>query len=207
MKRAHVLNLGLSNLTSVVNTLHDLGLEAQEISSERVNDLTNCDLLVLPGTGSFGAAVARMASFGAADVIKKFIDDDGSVLGLCLGMQLLFPDSQETPGALGLSVIPGKVTRIPSSNQSRVHIGWSRTTPDPTFIRDTKLTELDLYYLHSFKCVPDDETVVSYTSEFAGQTFCAGVRHKNVVGLQFHPEKSAKAGMRVLDYEIGRLIA
>jgi glutamine amidotransferase len=191
----------------VVNTLNDLGLEAQEISGERVNDLADCDLLVLPGTGSFGAAVERMASLGAADVIKKFIANDGPVVGLCLGMQLFFQNSQETPGALGLSVVPGKVTRIPPSKKSKVHIGWSRTTPDTKFIRDTGLTDLDLYYLHSFKCVPDDETVVSYKSEFAGQTFCAGVRYKNVVGLQFHPEKSAKAGVRVLDYEIGRLLA
>lgn len=207
MKVVNILNLGISNLTSVSNSIRDLDLKVLEVRFENVESLSDCDVLVLPGTGHFGTAVSKLDGVDLRQRITEFSHSGGPILGLCLGMQLLFERSAESPNARGLGLLEGNVEALPRIANRGVHIGWSETMVDPEVRKATSLESMEMYFLHSFHCVPKDQTSVAYRSTYEGFSFVAGVRDNNLVGLQFHPEKSSKAGAIVLGHELGRLLA
>jgi glutamine amidotransferase len=198
--RIVVPDLGLSNLWSVGRALEVLGHEA--VPTRDPETVAAADFLVLPGVGAFGEATSRLAQTGIGEAIRAAAGRGGRVLGICLGMQLLFESSEEAGGSRGLGLLPGDVARL--SGEARVpHIGWNRVVATergaPLFGNGSGA---DLYFVHSFAARPSSEDVVLARC-FHGESFPAAVRQGAFLGFQFHPEKSGEAGVRLL----GRAIA
>lgn len=189
-----LLDYGINNLRSIANALRDLGAEV-EIQKE----FSPRDKLVIPGVGAFGAAMAELAP--SIEAIRRYADDGGEVLGICLGQQLLFERSEEhgaTAGGLGL--IAGDVTYLPRDEGVKVpHIGWTPVKFAPgSRLGNGLADDVHLYFVHSLRCMPSDDAVTTGVAEH-GVPFAAVVEAGNVSGVQFHPEKSGEAGHRLLE--------
>lgn len=150
------------------------------------------DALVLPGVGAFGAAVRALGDAGPR--VRRALDDGLPCLGICLGMQLLFRESEEGAGR-GIGILPGRVRKLEADRVPQM--GWNdvETTADPLFrgARDPVA-----YYANSYVCVPEDRDSVIAWSSYAGERFAAAVRKGRCVGVQFHPEKSSRDGLRIV---------
>jgi glutamine amidotransferase len=186
-----LFDYGTGNLHSLAKAIqaggHDVTIESDP---ER---LLAADALVLPGVGAFGAAAALLAP--AADSIREAIESGFPCLGVCLGMQLLFDGSEEGSGP-GLGILPGQVRRLRARRVP--HIGWNRVDPigsDPLF---EDAGDSLVYYANSYVAEPDDDACVLAYTEYGGRRFVAAVRRKRTWGVQFHPEKSDVAGLRIL---------
>jgi glutamine amidotransferase len=188
--RVTILDYGAGNLHSLAKALDD-GVSSVRVEEDPVAAL-DTDVLVLPGVGAFGHAASRLAP--ARDALRDAIRGGLPCVGICLGMQLLFNESDEGDGA-GLDVIDGRVTRVRARRVP--HIGWTtiEETSDPAFAR----TPLDVaYYANGFACRPTRPDVVRAWSIHEDDRFPAMVREGSAVGVQFHPEKSSRAGVAFL---------
>ena len=189
--RAVIFDYGAGNLHSLAKALEGDGISVEVEADPR--RAVEADVLVLPGVGAFGAAVARLAE--GRDAMRDAILGGLPTIGICLGMQLLFDASDEGPGA-GLGVIPGRVTRLVAKRVPQ--IGWNDlrlVENEPLFVQ----APLPIaYYANSFVCRPDDERTVIAWSSHEDDRFPAAVRFGRTVGVQFHPEKSSTAGVRFL---------
>lgn len=157
------------------------------------------DVLVIPGVGHFGTCVARLRESGLVDVIAAFIAQQRPVLGICVGMQLLYGGSDEAPDP-GLGLLAGRVRRFPEGAVVP-HMGWDVVRAAPGRAADPILAGVDgerLYFAHSYYAVPEDQEHVVATCVYAGAAFPCVVRQGSVVGTQFHPEKSGAVGARLL---------
>jgi len=188
--RLAVIDHGAGNLVSIQRALEVVGGEPR--IAEGPADLAGADAVVLPGVGATGAAMARLDEQGLVEPLQTW---DGPLLGICVGMQLLFDSSDEDGGAC-LGVVPGSVRAI--SGRPLPHMGWNDvwTSDDPLF--DGVASGSLFTFVHSFAAVPDDPSIVTATSDHGGR-FVAAIRDRNYLGLQFHPERSAAAGLRVLE--------
>ena len=160
--------------------------------------------LILPGVGAFGEAMQNLRKSGVDEALQEAKRAGATILGICLGMQLMFTTSQEDGVHEGLDWIKGTVARFPGLPGLRIpHMGWN----DLAFARDSALTQgvgagPDVYFLHSFHCVCEDATDVLATSEY-GIRFTAMIARDNLYGIQFHPEKSQQAGLMMLRNFVG----
>lgn len=198
--RIVVPDLGLSNLWSVRRALEVLGHEA--VATQEPEVVAAAGFLVLPGVGAFAEAARRLDQTGIGAAIREAAGRGRPVLGICLGMQLLFDSSEEGGESRGLGLLPGAVVRL--CGGARVpHVGWNRVTATE---RGATLfgngAGADFYFVHSFVARPDAESLVLARC-FHGESFPAAVRQGAFLGFQFHPEKSGEAGVRLL----GRAIA
>jgi len=197
-----VVDYGVGNLRSVANAFDAIG-QPVTISSD-VQDLRTAAGIVLPGVGAFPDGMRRLHAAGVVDVLTEEVQGRGKpFLGICLGMQFLADESTEGEGARGLGWIPGTVRRLePKDPRFKVpHIGWNELalTRDSTLYAD--LGEEPVYYfVHSYHFAPspDAADVVTATC-WHGETFAASVERGNVFGVQFHPEKSQRVGLRILE--------
>ena len=189
--RAVIFDYGAGNLHSLAKALQGDGVSVVVEAEPR--RAVEGDVLVLPGVGAFGAAVARLAE--GRDAMRDAILGGLPTIGICLGMQLLFDASDEGPGA-GLGVIPGRVARLAAERVPQ--IGWNDlrlVEGEPLFVQ----APLPIaYYANSFVCRPDDERTVIAWSSHEDDRFPAAVRFGRTIGVQFHPEKSSTAGVRFL---------
>jgi glutamine amidotransferase len=156
--------------------------------------------MVLPGVGAFGAAMAEMHQRGLDETVHNHVGSGGYLFGVCLGMQLLTSDSEESAGVDGLSLIPGHVRRLTPSAGARVpNMGWA---PSGAVRDDERFAVLnrpvDFYFVHSFAVVPDEDADVLARSEFGDAPFVSAIARDNVIGVQFHPEKSSRPGSELL---------
>ena len=196
MTSVALLDYGMGNRRSVEKALEHVG--AQVLRTGDPELVAAADGLIVPGVGAFPEAMRRLRTAGLDDVIRERAASGVPVLGICLGMQLLFDSSTEHEGAEGLGLVPGSVTRLETRGAKLPHIGWNEVV----FRRPGVLTE-DLgptcafYHVHSFVCRPSDEADVVGTGEY-GETFASIVERGNVMGAQFHPEKSSRAGLALL---------
>lgn len=189
--RVAVLDYGVGNLHSLGKALERAG--ARVVAEREPAAALRAEALVLPGVGAFGAVAGRLAS--TAPALRDALAAGHPCLGVCLGMQLLFDDSEEGGGA-GLGALRGRVRRLSAGRVP--HMGWNRVAPaaDPLF---TGLDPLVAYYAHSFVVEPaEPEAVIAWT-EYAGDRFPAAVRRGNTWGVQFHPEKSGAEGLRLIE--------
>ena len=191
-----VIDYKMGNLHSVMNALSFLGIEAT-VSSD-IADLRRADKLILPGVGAFPDAAASLKSSGLFDEIIAECRDGKSLLGICLGMQLLFEESLEFGTNKGLGLIPGRVIPIDSHGLKIPHMGWNSLTNHQNDKLISGVNDGDyVYFVHSFRADTSDENIVSST--YYGEKIPAIVKSKNlnVWGAQFHPEKSHNTGLKM----------
>jgi imidazole glycerol-phosphate synthase subunit HisH len=192
-----VLDYGMGNRRSVEKAFEHVGARTVITSDHAV--IRAADALVLPGVGAFPRAMANLRSLGLDVVIHERVADGTPLLGICLGMQLLFDGSTELDGAHGLGLIAGDVVPLEASGMRVPHIGWSEVR----FERHCALTDglpvagAAFYHVHSFVVRPSDAGDVVGTTEY-GERFVSFVAREKVFGVQFHPEKSSRDGLAVL---------
>jgi imidazole glycerol-phosphate synthase subunit HisH len=195
-----VINYGMGNLNSVMNMLKKLNV-ATEITSD-ISVIAAATKIILPGVGAFGSAMEQIDQLGMRSILnEKALQQQIPILGICLGMQLLTRGSEESPTAAGLGWIAADTVKFQFSNaQIKVpHMGWSLTEMQGSsplhegFENDTRF-----YFAHSYYVQLDNHNKGIMTTEYGGTVFQSGVQDKNIVGVQFHPEKSHRFGMQVL---------
>lgn len=192
-----IIDYDAGNIKSVEKALQFIGEDA--VITREQEQILQADGVILPGVGSFGDAMDKLNSYGLVEIIRKCVDRGIPFLGICLGLQLLFESSEESPGVQGLQLLKGKIVRIPSLPGLKVpHIGWNNLELSNQGRLFEGLPENPyVYFVHSFYLQAADESQVTATTEY-GVRIHASVEKGNVFGCQFHPEKSSDAGLEIL---------
>ena len=192
-----ILDYDAGNIKSVEKALQLLG-EETVLTRDR-DTILSSEKVILPGVGAFGDAMANLEKYGLVGVIHEVVDREIPFLGICLGLQLLFEASEETPGLKGLGILKGRILRIPETEGLKIpHMGWNslhiqnegrlfKDIPEDTYV----------YFVHSYYLQTENETIVKATCEY-GTTIHASVEQGNVFACQFHPEKSSRFGLQIL---------
>jgi glutamine amidotransferase len=200
--RVAVVDYGAGNLRSVSKALVRSGFVADVTASPE--GIRAADCVVLPGVGAFADAMKRLEATGLGSAVREALDAGRPYLGLCLGLQVLFEESDEHGVTKGLGVLPGRVERFPERDlEGRPlcvpHIGWNRVSFLGAHPMLEALPADDFYYfVHSYRAVPAQEEHIVGHSQYGGR-FAAAVARENAFAVQFHPEKSQRAGKRLLD--------
>lgn len=192
-----IIDYDAGNIKSVEKALLSLG---EQVKITRVpEEILNADGVILPGVGAFGDAMKRLESYDLIKTIGQVAERRIPFLGICLGLQLMFESSEESPGVKGLGLLPGRILRIPDAGGLKVpHIGWNnlkyphegrlfRGLPEDSYV----------YFVHSYYLQAEDEGIVTATTEY-GTLIHASVEKDNMFACQFHPEKSSAVGMKIL---------
>lgn len=192
-----IIDYDAGNLKSVEKALKYLGQDV--IVSRDSSEILQADKVILPGVGSFGDAMNNLDHFNLVDTIKKVAEKDTPFLGICLGLQLLFEKSDETPGAEGLGILKGEILRIPPKEGLKIpHMGWNSLH----FAHNGRLFQgieegAYVYFVHSYYLEAEEESIVKASAEY-GVHIHASVEKENVFACQFHPEKSGETGLKIL---------
>lgn len=193
-----IIDYDAGNLRSVEKALLSLGEEVL-VTRDR-EELLAADKVILPGVGNFGDAMEKLKAYDLVRVIQELAERGKPFLGICLGLQLLFERSDEAPGVEGLGILKGEILRIPDKEGLKVpHIGWNslhlqnegrlfRDLPEGSYV----------YFVHSYYLKAENPQIVKATTEY-GVTIDASVEQGNVFACQFHPEKSSRVGLRILE--------
>lgn len=189
-----IIDYGMGNLRSLINAFRYLG-ERVKIS-ESPKEIKKGRKIVFPGVGHFGRAMKNLKKKKLDLAILKIIEKGIPFLGICLGFQLLFEKSEEDPKVKGLAVLKGKVLKFKKIKTP--HIGWNKINIKKrgTIFKGIK-NESFLYFMHSFYLKVQDEKMIAATTDY-GKEFCSAIELKNIFGVQFHPEKSGKIGLKIL---------
>lgn len=185
-----VVDSGICNLGSITTSLERLGAEVRHLRAP--DDFQNLDRVILPGVGSYASGMAALREHDLITAIQDFSASGKPLLGICLGMQLLFDSSQEFGATDGLGIIAGRVTRIESDTLPVPHMGWNRIDARADALPFVESGRW-FYFVHSYVCTPIDPAHVAGETDYSG-AFCSVVKRDNVVGIQAHPEKSQHAG-------------
>jgi glutamine amidotransferase/cyclase len=193
-----LLDYGAGNVRSVRNAIRSLGCEVREARS--ATDILTADKLIFPGVGSFGLVMSRLQEDGFGDAIRTRIEQDKPFLGICVALQALFEGSEESPGIAGLGVLPGQVKRFSGSGLSVPHIGWNGIRLYKQCSLFDSYGQEKLYFVHSYHGTVADvpEAWLLSTTDY-GEEFVSGVCRGNCVAFQFHPEKSGRPGLAILE--------
>lgn len=196
MSRVAIIDYGVGNLRSVEKAFAATDCEA--IVSGDEEHLRAAEKLVLPGVGAFGACMRALRERGFDELVRERVQEGTPLLGVCVGMQLLFDESEEFGATPGLGLLRGRVRRF-SDDLVVPHIGWNRIEQ----IRENTLFDgvtnrSFFYFVHSYYCEPSDQSVVAGETEY-GLNYASVVAKDNICGVQFHPEKSQDAGLRLLN--------
>ena len=201
-----IIDYDAGNIKSVEKALHYIGQEC--VVTRDFNEIRNSDRVILPGVGSFGDAMAHLKKYELDKVIREVTEKGKPFLGICLGLQLLFEESEESPGVKGLGILQGKIIRIPDDNGTLKipQIGWNSLL----FPNEGKLYKglnegCYVYFVHSYYLQAQDPSIVVATTEYGTQIH-ASVEKDNVFACQFHPEKSSTVGLKILEnfIQLGR---
>jgi glutamine amidotransferase len=201
-----VVDYGMGNLRSVQKAFERLGWPA-EVTSEPAA-IERAPGVVLPGVGAFGACMRNLEAYGLVDSVRRVLDAARPFLGICLGMQLLFEESEEFGREPGLGVLPGRVRRFPASPERKVpHMGWNslairRAHPGLEGVEEGAY----VYFVHSYYVEAGDEADVATTTPY-GLDFVSAVAREHLLATQFHPEKSQRVGLRLLDNFVRNVVA
>ncbi len=192
-----VVDYGMGNRRSVEKALEHVGVRAcVSADVERLRDAAG---LVVPGVGAFPRAIERMHALGLDELLRERVAAGTPVLGICLGMQLAFESSTELGGASGLGIVPGEVRALQPGALKLPHIGWNEVsfTKPGSRLSGTLPSRCAFYHVHSYAPVPTSSADVLATADY-GAPFVTAVEHGSFYGVQFHPEKSSAAGLRLL---------
>lgn len=200
--RIAALRTGVGNVRSVLRALDRTVPGAKDIvATADPEEVRRADVLVVPGQGSFGA-FADALDGGLREVLIEKIRAGTPYLGICLGLQILFDEGDEAPGARGLGIFRGRVVRLVPGKHALPHMGWNRAEsakPSTVFV------PAHYYFAHTYAAAPTNPSVVLATTTYGEQTFASAVAHDAIVGVQFHPEKSQRAGLSLLERFFGAL--
>jgi glutamine amidotransferase len=210
MSGAIVVDYGIGNVFSVCNALRAIGCEAQLTGD--LAAIRKADRVILPGVGAFARAMDALHARGISDALRDFVATGRPFLGICIGMQVLMDRSSEFGDTQGLGFVPGTVERIasqsPFGHHLRVpHIGWAPLVPSHGSGEGWRRTALEgadaagdaVYFVHSYHCQPADPQQRIAHVDYDGLEVTAAIRRDNITGLQFHPERSGKAGQKILE--------
>ncbi len=196
MTRIAILNYGMGNLRSVEKALERVGVEAPITSDPDAARAAHG--VILPGVGAFPLAMRRLHELGLDALVAERVGAGTPVLGICLGLQLLFERSSEQSGADGLGLVAGEVTALDAPGLKVPHIGWEPVRWErPSELTEGLETETPFYFVHSFGVLPEDPADALGTAEW-GERFACAIARPPLYGVQFHPEKSSGAGLRLL---------
>ena len=193
-----IIDYDAGNIKSVEKAIQSLGEEAVVTRDPKV--ILSADGVILPGVGAFGDAMAKLEGYHLVDVIRQCVSEKIPFLGICLGLQLLFESSEESPGVKGLGILEGEIVRLPVESGLKIpHIGWN----DLKLPRRGRLFEgieegAYVYFVHSYYLKAKDPEIVMATTEY-GTTIHASVEKGNVFACQYHPEKSSGVGLKMLE--------
>ena len=195
-----IVDYNMGNLASVINAFAKVGADA--VLESDPSKLAQYDKLILPGVGAFGDAMEHLKSNSMDEAVKAFADSGKPLLGICLGMQLLFESSEEFGSTKGLGLIPGKVVAFDESKfdhpQKVPHMGWNELfVQNDTAIFSGLHKDFYLYFVHSFHAVCDDKYAIGKTHY--GYSFVSAVQNGNIYGIQPHPEKSHENGLKIIE--------
>ncbi len=192
-----IIDYDAGNIKSVEKAMAFLGQEAAVTRDK--DTILSADKVILPGVGSFGDAMGKIRQYGLEPVIRQVAESGTPFLGICLGLQLLFEQSDESPGVPGLGILKGKILRIPETEGLKIpHMGWnSLAFPVKGRLFSGLPEEPYVYFVHSYYLEAADEQIVTAVAEYGTQIH-ASVEQGNVFACQFHPEKSSDAGLHIL---------
>ncbi len=193
-----IIDYDAGNIRSVEKAVRYLGKEVTVTSEPE--EILAADRVILPGVGAFGDAMKRLHAMGLVEVIRQVADRGTPFLGICLGLQLLFEKSEESPGVPGLGLLQGEILRLPEHPGLKVpHIGWnSLKYPNPGRLFRGIPEDSYVYFVHSYYLKAQDEGIVTATTEY-GTLVHASVESGNLFACQFHPEKSSETGLTILE--------
>ena len=200
-----IIDYGFGNVRSVVNALETVNLSPQVVSEPE--DISDFGHIILPGVGAFATAMRVIEDKGLDDAIRASVNAGANVLGICLGMQLLFGTSLEFGSHPGLGILEGTVVPLVdpadvSPGLKSTHISWERVQPANSGRLSSWFSDSadEYYFVHSFAAQPLSQQIIAGTSHYRGIEFAAAVEHENVAGVQFHPERSGKGGLSLLSH-------
>ena len=202
-----IINFPFCNISSVVRCFESLSPCVSLLSGP--SEVSTGDIIVLPGVGTFAEGMAYLLENNYVETLKSHAFSGGKIIGICLGMQLLLEKSDESPCVEGLSLIPGSCSKLPSSKEFLVpHIGWNSIIHNPSCIDSLSflsgddsvalLESRDFYFVHSYVATASDKDHEMFYFEHPNNQMVAGLCNKNILGFQFHPEKSGPAGYQLL---------
>ena len=193
-----IIDYDAGNIKSVEKAIQYLGEEAVVTRDRKT--ILSADGVILPGVGAFGDAMGKLHAYGLVDVIHECVKREIPFLGICLGLQLLFERSDESPEATGLGVLEGEIVRLPAESGLKIpHIGWNNLKfPKKGRLFEGVPEDSYVYFVHSFYLKAKDPGIVTATTEY-GAAIHASVEKGNVFACQYHPEKSSKVGLKMLE--------
>jgi glutamine amidotransferase len=201
-----IVDYGMGNLRSVQKAFERLGWPA--VVTRDAREIERAPGVVLPGVGAFGACMRNLEAYGLAEPVRRVLDDARPFLGICLGMQLLFEASEEFGPVSGLGILRGRVRRFPPDPERKVpHMGWNQLEirrPHP--VLEGLADGAYVYFVHSYFVEADDARDVATTTAY-GVDFVSAVARDHLVASQFHPEKSQRVGLRLLDNFVRNVVA
>ena len=217
MYKVSIIDYGFGNQFSVFQAFKLLGYNPELTSDAK--SILNSKCIILPGVGAFKKAMIKLKELGLDEVLKKAKEQNIPIIGICLGMQLLLDKSEEFGISQGLGLIDGSVIKLPqlSLNNERLktpNIGWCDLSLNSNNFNkisrnnffDKEINHKSFYFVHSFRALPIDETTVVANFNFGGYMIPAIIQNKNIVGFQFHPEKSGKNGLNLMSSLLKRLL-
>ncbi len=192
-----IIDYGAGNLQSVKKALDFIG--AENVITDNPETINSCDKILLPGVGSFGDAMDSMSQKGLVETVKENALSGKPFLGICLGLQLLFEESEESPGVKGLGIFKGKIKKFPNDMGLKIpHIGWNslEIRQNDTLFKDIPENSY-VYFVHSYYLHAEDESDIATVTNY-GIDFHSAVGKDNIFATQFHPEKSGDVGLQIL---------
>lgn len=199
-----IVDYGIGNIKSLHNALQQFTDDV--FMADNVDKLIKADGVVLPGVGAFGHAMSKLKSYRMDRALVDYADTQKPLLGICLGMQLLFSSSHEFGHTNGLNLIAGEVKKLNTHSSEKVklpHIAWNELEYDDANNHNPLLSGIEgnnsMYFVHSYHAVPENKGAVSTTTNYADINFCSTVRHNNIYGCQYHPEKSGINGLKIIN--------
>ncbi|OGB20909.1 MAG: imidazole glycerol phosphate synthase, glutamine amidotransferase subunit [Burkholderiales bacterium RIFCSPLOWO2_02_FULL_57_36] len=206
-KKITLIDYGMCNLLNVARAFQHCGADITITEDPAV--ALNAEKLLVPGVGAFSECIRELEVRGFADAIRRYVDTERPMLGICVGMQMLFEASEEFGEHAGLGILPGRVRAVPDTavtgeSQRVPHIGWNHlVTPETgrrwegTLLEEYAQQQPAVYFVHSFAAVPSQESDRLADTIYGGQRLCAAVQRGNLIATQFHPERSAEIGLTI----------
>jgi glutamine amidotransferase len=199
-----IVDYGIGNVRSILNAFDKVGITA--VLSRDKEIILNSDGVVLPGVGAFSHGMSNLHEYELVDVLKEYAKTKKPLLGICLGMQMLLDESEEFGETEGIGLISGKVVQL-IARQERddklPHVSWSEIEQKSNSWEGTILKNVpsksDMYFVHSYVVVPNDEQHILATTKYSDDEFCSVIKKDNIYGCQFHPEKSATMGLQIIE--------